>query len=160
MPAFFAQVPDPRDRRGRRHALPVILALAVCAIAAGHGSQDAMAEWAADAPQELLAQVGARWDALRGRHAGPDERTVRRVLQRVDAGVLDAVACAFTAVHTAGANPAAPTPPGCALRVIAVDGKVLRGSGATGFAQVTLLAALDHAAGTILAQRQIDSKTN
>ncbi|MGH2903177.1 MAG: ISAs1 family transposase, partial [Solirubrobacteraceae bacterium] len=47
-----------------------------------------------------------------------------------------------------------------ALRAIAVDGKLLRGSGAAGFAQVTLLAALDHTVGTVLAQRQIGGKTN
>ena len=47
-----------------------------------------------------------------------------------------------------------------ALRAIALDGKPLRGSGATGFTQVTLLAAMDHATDAILAQRQIGGRTN
>lgn len=157
--AAFAQVADPRDARGRRHALPVVLALATCAMAAGHTSQDAMAEWIADAPQELLARVGSYWDGLRGRHTGPDERTVRRVFERLDAAELDRAACAFTAAHT-------PRPVACAsgvrpaLRAIAVDGKHLNGSGATGFAPVLLLAALEHTTGVVLAQRQIAAKTN
>lgn len=155
---FFAQVPDPRDRRGRRHALPVILALAACAMAAGHVSLDAMAEWVADAPQDLLARLGARRDALRGVYAGPDERTVRRVLQRLDPAVLDRAACAFTAAHTP--QPATRTPGAPALTAIAIDGKHLNSSGATGLAPLVLLAALAHATGTVLAQRRIAAKTN
>jgi outer membrane protein assembly factor BamB len=44
-------------------------------------------------------------------------------------------------------------------RVYSVDGKTLRGSG-TGGAQVHLLAVLDQHTGTVLAQVDVDGKTN
>ena len=45
---MLAAVADPRARRGVRHRLAVILALAVCAVLAGARSSTAIAEWAAD----------------------------------------------------------------------------------------------------------------
>ena len=45
--AAFAAVPDPRHARGRRFALPALLALAVAAILANHLSVLAIAQWGA-----------------------------------------------------------------------------------------------------------------
>ncbi|MEU1681367.1 hypothetical protein ABZ422_20015 [Micromonospora zamorensis] len=73
----------------------------------------------------------------------PDDSTLSRVLTGIDAGALDAAVCRWLlsrAVLT-----------GAGRRVIAVDGKTLRGSGPTG-AQVHLLAALDQAEQIGLAQ--------
>lgn len=50
----LAQVPDPRDPRGVRHALVVVLALTACAVLAGAASLLAVGEWIADAPGQLL----------------------------------------------------------------------------------------------------------
>jgi hypothetical protein len=55
----LASVTDPRRRRGVRHRLPVILAVAVCAVLAGARSYLAIAEWAADADPATLAGLGA-----------------------------------------------------------------------------------------------------
>ena len=110
----LARVADPRHRRGVRHRLAVILGLAVCAVLAGARSFTAIAEWAADAGQDTLTALG-----IRG--AVPSESTFRRVLQRLDADAFD---------HLAGAwAPRCTTPGPGARRVIAVDGKTLRGSG-------------------------------
>jgi DDE_Tnp_1-associated len=46
----LAQVPDPRDQRGRRYSLVPVLAMAVWAVLAGARSYALIAEWAADAP--------------------------------------------------------------------------------------------------------------
>ncbi|MFG2425045.1 transposase family protein, partial [Streptomyces sp. NPDC048448] len=46
----LAEVPDPRDPRGVRHALVVVLALTACAVLAGARSLLAVGEWIADAP--------------------------------------------------------------------------------------------------------------
>jgi hypothetical protein len=46
--SVLAAVADPRARRGVRHRLAVILALAVRAVLAGARSFTAIAEWAAD----------------------------------------------------------------------------------------------------------------
>ena len=58
----LAQLADPRQRRGRRHALSAVLAVAACAVLAGARSLAAIGEWAADAPGQVLAALGVRRD--------------------------------------------------------------------------------------------------
>jgi hypothetical protein len=47
----WAQIPDPRDPRGRRHPLVVILALVQAAIVSGAGSYAAIRHWINNAPE-------------------------------------------------------------------------------------------------------------
>jgi hypothetical protein len=54
----LAHITDPRHRRGRRHALGAVLAVAVAAVLAGAKSLAAIGEWAADAPGPVLAALG------------------------------------------------------------------------------------------------------
>jgi predicted transposase YbfD/YdcC len=152
----FARIPDPRGRRGRRHPLPVVLALVALAMAADNTAPTEIAEWVADAPQDTLAKVGARWDGWNGRYRAPDRRTVRRVLDLTDPALFDEVTCAFVAELTEHTSPRTAG----TLRAIAVDGKVLRGSRTWQYRPVTLMAALEHSTGTILAQHEIDQKSN
>jgi predicted transposase YbfD/YdcC len=147
----LAQIPDPRQRRGRRHALAAVLAVAVAAVLAGARSLAAIGEWAADAPQPVLAALGVRRDVLRGAYRPPGEATVRRVLARVDPDVLDGVIGRWLA------DQQPPPRPWPGRRAVAVDGKALRGTGQHGAGQVHLLAAMDHDGGVVLAQRQVDS---
>jgi len=141
----LAAIPDPRARRGVRHKLAVILSLAVCAVLAGARSFTAIAEWAADADQATL-------DALGVAAAVPSESTFRRTLQALDADALDDAAGAWAQRRTA------PVPGG--RRVVAVDGKTLRGSATPDRPGRHLLAALDHAAGVVLGQVDVQAKTN
>jgi predicted transposase YbfD/YdcC len=143
--ALLAKVTDPRHRRGIRHRLVVILALAVCAVLAGARSFTAIAEWAADADEETLARLGVSGPV-------PSESTFRRTLQYLDADAFDALAGEWAAQRTAPA-------PG-RRRVIAVDGKTLRGSGGDQQPARHLLAALDHAHGVVLGQVGVGAKTN
>ena len=83
-------MPDPRDPRGVRHTLTSLLLTAVAAVLAGARSFTAVGEWAADAPPQVLAALGVRRDPLTGRFEPPDEATIRRVLETVDAAALDA----------------------------------------------------------------------
>lgn len=55
----LGQVRDPRKRRGVRHSLGCVLALAACAVLAGARSFTAIAEWAADADEQTLTEAGA-----------------------------------------------------------------------------------------------------
>src|SRR6266576_4838915 len=112
--AVLGKVADPRHRRGVRYRLAVILGLAVCAVLAGARSFTAIAEWAADADAGTLAMLGVTG-------AVPSESTFRRVLQRLDADAFDDLAGRWAARRTA--------PEPNRRRVIAVDGKTLRGSG-------------------------------
>ena len=143
--AVLAKVADPRHRRGVRHRLLVILGLAVCAVLAGARSFTAIAEWAADADEQTLARLGVTGCV-------PSESTFRRALQRLDAGAFDDLAGAWAAARTA------PGPGG--RRVIAVDGKTLRGSGHGSEGSRHLLAALDHTHGAVLGQVEVGAKTN
>jgi hypothetical protein len=60
---YLAQVPDPRDPRGVRHTLTLLLLVAV-AVLAGARSFTEIGEWAADAPARVLGALGVRYDPL------------------------------------------------------------------------------------------------
>jgi hypothetical protein len=141
----LAAVPGPHARRGVRHRMAVILGLAVCAVLAGARSFTAIAEWAADADQATL-------DALGVPGVVPCESTFRRTLQDLDADALDDAAGTWAQQRTAPG-------PGT-RRMIAVDGKTLRGSGTAGQPGRHLLAALDHVRGVVLGQADVEAKTN
>jgi predicted transposase YbfD/YdcC len=141
----LARVADPRHRRGVRHRLAVILGLAVCAVLAGARSFTAIAEWAADADEHTLARLGVTGPV-------PCESTIRRALQRLDAGAFDDLAGQWAAQRT--------VPGPGQRRVIAVDGKTLRGSGHGSEDSRHLLAAFDHAHGAVLGQVEVGAKTN
>jgi predicted transposase YbfD/YdcC len=114
-------------------------------VLAGARSFTAIAEWAADADEQTLARLGVTG-------AVPSESTFRRLLQRLDADAFDELAGQWAQRQTAPA-------PG-ARRVIAVDGKTLRGSGHGSQDSRHLLAALDHAHGVVLGQVEVGAKTN
>jgi hypothetical protein len=56
----LTQIADPRHRRGRRHALTTVLAVAVAAVLAGARSLAAIGEWTSDTPNQVLAALGVR----------------------------------------------------------------------------------------------------
>jgi DDE_Tnp_1-associated len=119
--ACLATVPDPRAARGRRHPLVAILGLAAAAVLAGARSIAAIAEWAADAPQEVRAGLGARRD--NPDHCSvPAEATIRRTLTRLDADVLASAIGAWLADRDRHRSQRG------RRRAVAVDGKTLRGA--------------------------------
>jgi predicted transposase YbfD/YdcC len=111
----LAEVVDPRRRRGVRHGLVVVLTAAVCAVAAGARSFVAIAEWVADLPVEVATVLGTAQRC-------PSESTFRRLLGAVDADRFDAVISRFVQRWNARVAPAG------RRRVLAIDGKTLRGS--------------------------------
>lgn len=151
--ARFAAVHDPRHRRGIRHTVQVILAIAAVAVICGARSFAAIGEWARDAPQRVLEVVGARWHRLRGRFVAPHEATLRRTIQAFDAELLDAVICGWIAEQEE-------SKPVGSRSAIAVDGKVVRGAWRPDGSQVNLLSAISHDTAIVLAQREIAAKTN
>jgi predicted transposase YbfD/YdcC len=145
----FAQLADPRHRRGRRHPL------------AGARSLAAIGEWTSDAPGQVLAALGTRRDPLTGTFRPPGEATVRRVLARIDPDALDRAIGAWLAVQQPPPSPTRPSPVSRRPhRAVAVDGKTLRGSGHHGTAPMHLLAAMDHTSGAVLAQTNVEHTTN
>ena len=157
----LAQVPDPRDPRGVRHALTSLLLAAIAAVLAGARSFTAVGEWVADAPPHVLACLGVRRDPLTRRFEPPDEATIRRILESVDAAALDAAVGSWLAARLQAADQGQPA--GRRLRrALAVDGKAVRGTrhASSGGQAAHLLAAADQQAGAVLAQASVDGKTN
>jgi hypothetical protein len=146
--ALLEELPDPRKRRGVRHRHAPILALAICACLAGARNYAAIAEWAADLPQEALGRLGCRWHPVQRRYLSPSEPTLRRALQAADVDRLD---------RELGGWLERRARPG---EAVAVDGKTLRGAVGPGSQPVHLLAALVHKEGVVLNQRQVDNKHN
>jgi predicted transposase YbfD/YdcC len=178
--ARLSQVRDLRRSKGLRHRLVLILTLTACAmLVVGSDSVAAIWQWAAGAPQEKLARLGARWNPFTRRFVVPSERTFRRVLARLDADALDAAIGGWVGDVTRGVAPAPVVPqvpgpvereqrravqrasehpvPQGVLPGAAVDGKALRGA-RTDAGPVFLVAAIEHARGAVLGQRQVPSK--
>ena len=159
----LAAVPDPRDPRGVRHTLTSLLLAAVAAVLAGARSFTEIGEWAADAPPRVLAALGVRYDPLARVFRPPDEATFRRVLEAVDPAALEAAVGSWLAAR----RQASCLPPGLGLgggsggrwrwmaRRCAAPGM----PAADGQAR-HLLAAADQQAGAVLAQAEVDGKTN
>ena len=139
-------VTDPRDRRGVRHPLVSVLCLAVTGILAGCRSLTAIWEHAADLEPADLGALG-----LEEGRALPSESTIRRVLQDLDPAGLDARLTSWFFTRTGAI---------AGRRVIAVDGKTMRGARTGSNPAPHLLAALDQAAGTALTQRRVADKSN
>ncbi|MGW0779109.1 ISAs1 family transposase [Streptomyces sp. NPDC002835] len=148
----LAEVPDPRDPRGVRHALVVVLALTACAVLAGATSLLAVGEWIADAPPSVLEELGIRTDPLCPKRCRPAEATVRRLLARIDDDALDRAVGRWLADRRGGTDGQ--------MRGLAVDGKSLRGAARAKGRKIHLLAACDHVSGLVLAQLDVGEKTN
>ncbi|WP_244253672.1 ISAs1 family transposase [Micromonospora antibiotica] len=147
LPEALAGLPDPRARRGVRHRLPVVLTAAVCAVVAGYRSYTAIAEWVADVPVSTALALGMTPNRR------PSEAMIRRLLQAVDPQLLTTAIGAWLADR--GTATASTTG-----RVIAVDGKALRGSRTTDTPARHVMTACDQATGVALASIDVDGKTN
>jgi predicted transposase YbfD/YdcC len=141
--AVLGKVPDPRDPRGVRYPLVGVLAVAVCAVLAGARSFAAVGEWALDLRTDHLARLGLE--------RAPVESTMRKLFARLDVAALDrqlAVLAWCRTRHVAG------------RRVIAIDGKTVRGARTSTTTAPHLVAALDHATGVVLGQNAVTAKSN
>jgi DDE family transposase len=130
-----------------RHGLVVVLAAAVCAVAADARSFVAIAEWVSDLPAEVADALG-----VAGRC--PCESTIRRVVQRLDGDRFDVAISRWIQGLCA-----ARTPQG-RRRVVAVDGKSVRGARGTDGRARHLLAVIDHDARVVLGQVDVDGKSS
>ena len=122
--------------------------MTVAAVLAGARSFTAIGEWVADSGQDVMKQLGAAGSER------PSESTIRRVLTSVDGQVLDQLIGAFVWTRSAVIDQ---------RRVIAIDGKTIRGARSRhdpDQGTPHLVAALDHHAGAVLGQVAVSAKTN
>nr|WP_277605868.1 ISAs1 family transposase [Glycomyces sp. L485] len=136
-------VEDPRDPRGVRHPIGLLLSIATAAVACGNRSWEAIGQWAAEVAPDRMDLTGYR-------HGIPDESTFRRTLSEVDGQAVDNALGSWIWAHL-------PQRPG--LRAVAFDGKALRGAAPKYVTPVTV-ALLDIDSGTVIAQRQVAKKSN
>jgi predicted transposase YbfD/YdcC len=147
----LARVPDPRRVQGRRYRLGPLLALCLVAVLGGATSLARIARFAADSSPDLRTQLGLH-------RATPAATTLGRLLARLDGDAFDdAVGAWLARLATDPVDPADELVP--ALAGLAVDGKAVRGSRADG-GTVHLLAAARHDSQAVVAQRQIETKSN
>jgi predicted transposase YbfD/YdcC len=151
----LAVVPDPRRRRGVRYPFLPLLSAAVCAMVTGARSFAAVGEWVADLPDTARASLGLAGPV-------PGATTIWRVLVAVDVDALQAAIGGWIRArldHLQALPEATARSGRRPRRVLAVDGKAMRAT-RHGDDPVHLLAALDHATGVVVAQVDVDAKTN
>ena len=137
--AAFAAVPDFRAASGRRHPLPAILTLAVCAMLSGAGSLYAIPQWG-------RCQDAATISALGFIHPRtPAVSCWHRVLRGLDVAAFETAIAQWVQQHLA-----LQVGGGVAL---AVDGKALRGIHGAELPGVRLVAGYAHGAGLVAGQR-------
>ncbi|WP_327348431.1 transposase family protein [Streptomyces europaeiscabiei] len=139
----LAEVRDPRDPRGRCFSLVSLLLVTLCATAAEFGSYRAMAQWAAAAGPVELLRLGLRPLGPFQLVRTPSADTLRRALTLVRPADLEVLLRVR----------------GLGLETVAVDGKVLRGSGSSESVAVTVIGAMAQN-GALVAQQRVADKSN
>ena len=115
----FRQLHDGRRGHGLRHRQPFVLACAAVATLMGSCGYQAFEDTCKKFTQRQLKALGCQ-AAEHGRYAAPSDTTFFRVLNRLDPAAFAAVVGAWFLEQNPGL-----------LARLAVDGKVLRGSGRT-----------------------------
>jgi hypothetical protein len=141
---FLAQVPDPRLRRGRRHPFSAILSLAVVAMLGGAKSYQAIAQFGRDKGFALAHALGF----TRGKT--PTKSTFSVLFRMLDVRAFE---------HALSRWIASRLPEG-QEKTICLDGKTARGSRDGEVPGRHLVSAYCAEAQAVLAQIEVDAKTN
>jgi predicted transposase YbfD/YdcC len=162
----FSEVPDPRHARGIRHGVLAILLLGACAVLTGARSFAAIGEYAHDTGRAILDRLGAG-------PVVPHASTIRRVLQDLDPDAVEAAMRSWVLAQLAERPAPEDVPVREQRRVLALDGKTVRGAHirtdtATGagidtgtgasYRQPHLVSVLDQASGAVLGQVAVAEK--
>jgi hypothetical protein len=146
---FHDRLTDPRARRGKRHLLATIFAIAALATLAGEKGPKGFARFAALLTQPQRRHLRCRPDKHTGRLDVPSEPTFRRAFQRVDRVEFHTVLADWLAEH----DPQT-------LTAVAVDGKTVKGSRQSDGRPVHLMSAVTHTTQRLLNQIPIAEKSN
>lgn len=149
----FACVSDPRKPQGVRFALPIVLSLALLAVACGAVGFDEIAEVAADLDPDLRAGFGLVRSA-------PSAATFRRVLNGTDPHALGEALCRWADPSTTVDPDPPPMPVPVVIRgVLSADGKTMRAARRPGLdgraVQEQVVEVLDQATTVVLACEQV-----
>ena len=145
---ILAEIPDPRNAKGKRHPLRAILALSVIAIMCGYRSYSAIAHWGRTYSPALIQALGFT------RAQTPCAATLHNLFKRLDIDKLEAVLSQWvtqTLQSVSGTSGA---------MAVAIDGKTLRGSAKQNASVSHLLSVVSHQLGVTITQKAVDTKTN
>jgi DDE_Tnp_1-associated/Transposase DDE domain len=139
----FASLPDPRDRRGRRHPLAALLSLTAVALLAGLRGPEAIAQFARDHGLAFRLALGfTRLDS-------PCKAALSNLFRALGVGAYERALAAWLAARCPDLGDA-----------LALDGKTLRGSAGYEAPGVHLLAAYAPKVAGVVGQIRVDGKTN
>ena len=147
--ASLSALPDGRYGHGLRHRQRFVLACAVVCTLMGACGYRAFENTCKKFTQRQLRALGCTPDEGDGRYYPPSDSTFQRVLNRVDAVAVASIVGQWLAQQEMGA-----------LAQLAVDGKVLRGSGRHDGKPLQLLSAVTHHLRLTLDQVAIEQKSN
>lgn len=145
----LAALPDARRGHGLRHKQRFVLACAVVCTLMGACGYRAFENTCKKLTQRQLRALGATSDEQDGRYSPPSDSTFQRVLNKADAAAIARIVGHWLAEQELGT-----------LAQLAVDGKVLRGSGRHDGKPLHLLSAVTHHLRLTLAQVPIEEKSN
>lgn len=139
----FRKLKDPRRAHRRRHLLMDIVVISICAVICGAN------DW-----QQVVTFAKKRHDWLKGflqlLEGVPSHDTFERVFDRIDPAMFQKCFRDWMQALSEGLK----------IKQIAIDGKTLRGSGASKFGPLHLVSAWATANHLSLGQVAVDSKSN
>ena len=142
-------LPDARRGHGLRHRQRFVLSCAAVCTLMGACGYRAFENTCKKLTQRQLRALGCTPDEEDGQYYPPSDSTFQRVLNRVDAPAMAGIIGHWLAEQEIGA-----------LAQLAVDGKVLRGSGRHDGKPLQLLSAVTHHLRLTLDQIAIEQKSN
>lgn len=145
----LSALPDSRYGHGLRHRQRFVLACAAVCTLMGACGYRAFENTCKKFTQRQLRALGGTPDQEDGRYYPPSDSTFQRVLNKIDAAAVASIIGRWLAQQEIGA-----------LAQLAVDGKVLRGSGRHDGKPLQLLSAVTHRLRLTLDQIAIEEKSN
>jgi hypothetical protein len=145
----FEALPDARYGHGLRHKQRFVLACAAVCTLMGACGYRAFENTCQKFTQRQLRALGCTPDEEDGRYYPPSDSTFQRVLSQADAGAIARIVGQWLAQQEIGA-----------LAQLAIDGKVLRGSGRHDGKPLQLLSAVTHHLRLTLGQVALAEKSN
>lgn len=145
----FAALPDTRRGHGLWHRQRFVLACAAVSTLMGACGYRAFENTCKKLTQRQLRALGAQPDEEDGRYYPPSDTTFQRVLKKLESACFASIIGAWLGEQEISA-----------LLQLAVDGKVLRGSGRKDGKPLQLLSAVTHHLRLTLDQMPIQEKSN
>ena len=144
---ILSQVPDPRERKGRRFSLSAMLAAVVCGILCGVRGYEPLVEWLHDLPVDF-------WHFLGFTRRPPKKDAFRDLLMKLEPDLLEQALSEWISedLQLDGDQDS--------VQGVSIDGKTLCGTLRPFARAVHLLSAVDHRTGCVLSQCRVDEKTN